>query len=84
MGKITDCNYRQCSLERIDGATTLKTTSWLPEKYAKKSRLVDLKGDDGEWTRNWVVTSVGSTSIDGDMANSRSRAWAKHREATDI
>jgi len=48
--------YRQCVLRK--GKT--ETTSWIPEKYAQKTRPVKLKGDDGAWEDGWVVVSVGS------------------------
>lgn len=84
MGKITDSNYKQCTLERQVENGVAKTRTWLPEKFAVKGKTVDLKGDNGEWTRDWEVKSVGSNVIDGETANRMSRAWAKHREATDI
>jgi hypothetical protein len=59
--------YRQCSLERKG----TKTTSWIPEEFAKVGRVLRLKDEDG-----WVVTSVGDR-LDGEIANRRS---VEHRK----
>jgi hypothetical protein len=38
-------------------------TAWLPEKFAKKGRVVRIKGDDG-WDDGWHVVEVYATRLD--------------------
>jgi hypothetical protein len=59
--------YRQCCLERKG----TRTTSWIPEEFAKVGKVLKLKEEDG-----WVVKSVGDR-LDGEMANKRS---VEHRK----
>jgi len=52
--------YAQCYLEKEDGNSVIATTSYLPEKFAKKGWIVDLKKEDGTWDRGWKVISKGN------------------------
>lgn len=35
-----------------------ETTTWLPSKYAKKTRVLDSKNDNDIWKKGWEVTEV--------------------------
>ena len=67
-------NYRQCKLKK--GNT--ETTSWIPEKFAKKGKFLKLKDDNG-----WEVISVGGM-MDEKEVQDRSRDYKKTRLASDI
>lgn len=51
--------YAQCTLEKRDGNSTLRTVSYLPQKFAKKGWIVDLKEENGNWDKGWNVVEVG-------------------------
>jgi hypothetical protein len=72
--------YRQCQLikKSIKYGHVL-TCSWIPEKFAKRGKIVKLKDDDG-----WEVTIVGSISLDEEDAKDRSQDYKKTRKASDI
>ena len=70
MSKKSNVKYRQCTLTRAEGAATVETVSWLPVQMTRvggggKVRLevgmtVDLKEEDGTWTRDWTVKSMST------------------------
>ena len=72
--------YYQCKLMRphiMYGE--LLTTSWLPEKYAKKGTIVKLKDVDG-----WEVMDVGSLGMEEEQVRERSQDHKNTRKASDI
>jgi len=79
-------NYKQCVLEmRKDNGSVLINTTWLPEKYAVKGKILELKNrDTGEWTKTWKVTMVGTQELTQEQVIKQSRWHANHRNATDI
>lgn len=54
--------YSQCHLERRTDHSVISTTSYIPQKFAKKGHVVDLRNDDKTWSRGWVVISVGDVT----------------------
>ena len=74
MSKTTNIKYRQCSLSKREGTATRETVSWLPTHLKIKGgtgkmrlevgNVVDLKEDDGTWTKDWTVLSIGENEID--------------------
>jgi len=67
-------NHYQCELKK--GNTF--TTSWIPEKYAKKGKFIKLKEDDG-----WEVIHVGSM-MDSKKVQQRSTDYRNQRKMSDI
>jgi len=51
-------NYKQCKLKK---GNTCRVT-WLPDKFAKKGKLLRLKDDDG-----WVVQEVWATESEANV-----------------
>lgn len=51
--------YAQCYLEKKDGNSTTATVTYLPEKFAKKGMIVNLRNEDKTWDNGWTVDSVG-------------------------
>ena len=52
--------YRQCALQRAEGAGVCRVVSFLPEKYAAVGHVLRLRDHRGQWSDGWVVCSVGA------------------------
>ncbi len=72
--------HRQCLLLRERKAYK---TSWIPEKFAVKGKVLRLKDDKGNWEDGWEVVLVYGR-MDSKTVNSRSQEYKKHRYITDI
>jgi hypothetical protein len=70
--------HAQCKLRRGQAVTY----SWLPEKYAKKGKVLGLKNDDGEWEEGWVVDEVWAKRRSTDVL-AMSEFYKTHRDGTD-
>jgi hypothetical protein len=56
-------NYRQCVLIRKsrigkDGISEECQTSWIPEPFCVKDKILKLKDENGVWTDGWKVEEV--------------------------
>lgn len=71
--------YRQCTLKR----GTTETVSWIPEKFAQKTRPVKLKQRDGSWSDGWVVVEVGARASE-EQVRLMERDHTRTRKASDI
>jgi hypothetical protein len=69
--------HRQCKLRKGNQLMW----SWLPSKYAKVGKVLDLK-DDGEWERGWTVEEVWGEARSLDVL-ARADLWRHHRDGTD-
>jgi hypothetical protein len=69
----------QCKLRCKDSYTT----SWIPEKFAKKGNVVSLMNDNYEWEDGWVVIEVGSKLMTSYVME-RERDFKRTRKASDI
>lgn len=59
--------------------------AWLPEEYAVKGRVLDLKDrETKEWSRGWVVGTVYEPILDYDYIRDHERDYKTQREASDI
>lgn len=81
--------YLQCDLIKkiniLNFETSVRRTSWLPEKYAKRGSYVKLKQDDGNWTDGWFVETVYvEVEFDEKTALIRSQDYKNQRKASDI
>jgi len=65
-------NYKQCLLKKGESGRV----TWLPEKFAKKGKILRLKDDDG-----WVVKDVWGTDTEENVKamERRSEKWAVGR-----
>ena len=61
--------YRQCTLQK--GNTT--TVSWIPEEFAKTTKILKLKDRDDVWDDGWRVVQVGTMRLAEDVALERAR-----------
>jgi hypothetical protein len=52
--------YRQCHLEKPTSEGTTHMTSWIPEKFAVKDKVIKLR-ERGIWENGWIVTTVGTS-----------------------
>ena len=73
--------YRQCVLEKVDGKATLKTVSYIPEKFAIVGKTLKLKSDDDVWEDGWVVMAAGDKTSE-DLVPDTHKAIKVHRKAT--
>ena len=76
--KMKNDFHRQCQVRQGD---KLQTT-WLPEEFAIKGRVLSLKESEN-WTGPWTVTQVFGRE-DSSEVNIRSRDHKKQRSASDL
>jgi len=69
--------YRQCNLRNGNS----HTTSWLPEEYAVKGKVLKLKKDDESWEDGWIVESAGD-KIDEKCLPDFHREIKAHKKRT--
>ncbi len=74
---------RQCKMERQNKDSTSVIVAWIPEKFAVKGKLIDLK-ENGEWDRGFTVVSVSEVRRTSSEAVKRSQWHKKHRKRTDV
>jgi len=71
---------KQCILRRGDAVMT----SWIPERYAVKGKVLKLKDRETKvWRDGWVVESVGLVE-DYEVVCARANSHTKMKEVTDI
>ena len=52
-------DFMQCTMERKEGETREVLTSWLPQKFAKKGKVLKLQcRETGVWKDGWLVKRV--------------------------
>lgn len=73
--------YRQCHLEKPTYEGTYHTTSWIPEKFAVKNKIIKLKERE-IWDNGWVVTVVGTARRSWDSLPDYHSEIKSHRRAT--
>jgi hypothetical protein len=71
--------FKQCKLKK-DKTTT---TSWIPEKYAKVGKSLELKNDD-IWENGWVVAEVFTKRKSEEAVIRDADAFKKMRTMTDV
>lgn len=67
--------YRQCQLVRkVEGKDANEfTTSWIPERFAKKGNVCELYIKDA-YQDGWWIERVGDTRLTNMQVNDKSRA----------
>jgi len=72
--------YRQCKLEKSKEITT----SWIPEKFAKKGRIIKIRENkQSPWNNGWTITSVG-TRMNRESIDILENTHTKTRGVSDI
>ena len=79
-------DFMQCTMERKEGEKRQVLTSWLPQKFAKKGKVLKLKcRETGKWTDGWLVKLVNrQMPLDEEIVIKRSMAYTKQRKVSDI
>lgn len=76
---------KQCRLVRKHDDQAIDVlVSWIPDKFAKKGKLLKLKQNDGRWEQGWVVDHVYSQCMLYDEVKERSQDYKHHRKHSDI
>ena len=77
--------YKQCELQR----KTAHRVAWIPEKYAKKDKVLKLRKQEGtgcvrgytEWEDGWKCIAVNTRLPESSL---HSREHLYHRRVNDI
>ena len=69
--------YRQCLLIRKTMTGDVKTTSYIPEKFAVVGRVIELKNKQGDFVGGWEVICAGSLTAKEDLPahNAGKKLW---------
>ena len=70
--------YKQCVLKKKN----TYTTTWVPERFAKKGKKIKIK-EDGKWSYGWVVESVGARQSERAVFMMKD-SYRYHRRVTDV
>lgn len=73
-------NYVQCRLQHKQGRYEI---SWIPEKYAVKDKILDIKVAYETWEENWRVIDVFSKREESDLITTN-EMHRHHRAGSDI
>ena len=78
-------NFKQCALSRLareDRSRRIRQVTWLPEKFAKVGKILELKISDEEWEEGWRVDEVWS-SVSEEYVREHERDYLTQAEASD-
>ena len=71
--KYNTATYTQCILIKTTKDNQFKQVCWVPTIYAKKGKILELKGTNNEWSEGWVVEEAHTDYT--SPAN-----WVEHHE----
>lgn len=74
--------YKQCSIERREGKSTISQVAWIPKKFSTVGGVIKIKNDDDTWTDGWVVKSVGSSELEERDLPDSHQGIKGHRKRT--
>ncbi|WP_442511659.1 hypothetical protein SH528x_003354 [Novipirellula sp. SH528] len=74
--------YVQCAMRRDIASGSVRTTSYIPQEFAKVGRVLRLKDDNVGWVDGWVVEFVGDEIVEGDQLPDSHKAIKNHRKST--
>ena len=74
--------YVQCAMKRNIAGGSVRTTSYIPQEFAKVGRVLRLKDDKVGWVGGWVVECVGDMIVEGDQLPDSHKAIKNHRQST--
>jgi len=69
-------------LDRNIAGGSVRTTSYIPQEFAKIGRVLRLKDDNVGWVDGWVVECVGDVIVEGDQLPDSHKAIKNHRKST--
>ena len=72
--------YKQCTLKNGD----VWHHAWIPEEFAVKGKLIQIKNELGHWGMTWEVVSAGQVGISGEYVRELERDYLHQRKASDI
>jgi hypothetical protein len=75
--------YCQCSMRKKNEYGYKLHVGWIPEKFAKKGKIIKLKWEDGTWEDGWEVTFVGSRK-EAKQVESTEIDYLNQRKASDV
>ena len=77
--------YAQVRLERFTPeGWRQETVSYIPLARAAKGRTVDLKREDGTWSRGWRVMDEPTAPRPFEAVHRHSQDYKKTRKASDV
>jgi len=77
--------FYQCTMEKKEPKSKSILTSWLPEQFASKGCVLELKDrDTGLWSNGWTVRQVSNGYREKSEVITRSQDHKKQRLASDI
>jgi hypothetical protein len=74
--------YVQCAMHRVIEGGTVRTTSYIPQQFAKLGKTLKLKDGHDQWSDGWVVDCVGDTVFEGKSVPDYRKAIRNHRKQT--
>lgn len=74
--------YVQCAMKRAVAGGSVRTTSYIPQQFAKLGRVLMLKDELDRWVDGWVVECVGHLVVDAADAPDYRKAIRNHRKST--
>lgn len=75
--------YTQCKLSRPTDVGREIMVSWIQSDLAKKGLVIDLRPDNGDWTRGWRVDEIGSTKS-GEQVEAAVPDYRHQRKMSDV
>jgi len=77
--------YAQVRLERVTPeGWRQEMVSYIPLNKAVRDAILDLKGEDGTWSRGWRVADDPVNPRPFESVNRHSRDYKKTRMASDV
>jgi len=74
--------YVQSTMRRSIATGCLRTTSYIPQRFAKVGGVVKLKDENGLWVDGWVVERTSDTAVEVSDVLDLHKAIRSHRKAT--
>lgn len=72
--------YKQCTLKK--GMVVYK--AWIPQQFAVRGKLIQIKNELGNWGSTWEVVSTGEMALSGSYVRELERDYLHQRRASDI
>lgn len=68
--------YKQCRLVKNTDVGCVEQTSWIPEQFAIKGKVIKIRDvDSGAWEDGWVVKSFGQNAQTTEQIDQASRVY---------
>ncbi|MBD3406186.1 MAG: hypothetical protein GF411_08755 [Candidatus Lokiarchaeota archaeon] len=77
--------YKQCLMVRVLEDKKEILTSWIPEKYAIRGKVIKLQNRESkEWTDGWEIILVGTRRREEKEVIERGQDYKKTRKSSDV